>query len=83
MSKVPSYHLQQNIELASSLIKALFSTIKKGELPAVKQEREKIGIKLSHLIDPNNGQNASFSVPLIKNESQSLKMLEWIISEGV
>ena len=49
----------------------------------MKAEQEKIGISVAFLYDENYRHNAIFYATLIKDEAVSLKMVEYLLTQGV
>ncbi len=62
------------------LTKNFMDTVKKGDIKAIQAEQEKLGIHIPYLIDENYKHNAIFYALLIKDEAQSLKVVEYLIS---
>ena len=68
--------------------KLILDAIKKGDIEMVKAESEKLSngrpeLVLPYLHDLKNYHNAIFHATLIKDESTCVKMVEYLISQGV
>jgi hypothetical protein len=61
-------------------VKGLYALIKKGDINAVVAELKNIGTPISQIKDEKDGQNAAFSVPMIKDEALGVAMMEWLVS---
>lgn len=78
----------QDFEVPPLLAKAILDAIKKGDLETVRTECEKLGngnaaLVLPHLHDQKNFHNPIFYASLIKEESKCVKMVEYLIQNGV
>ena len=77
-----------SIEVPVSIAKQIFELIKKGDIEAVRQEASKAGNGnpasiLPYMFDDRFHHNAIFYAAIIKDEVQCVKMIEFLISQGV
>jgi hypothetical protein len=71
-SSLPSYYLQQNLQVTATLTKDFMDKVMRSDLAGVRKEQERIGIPASYLIDEKLNQNAIFFASLNKSEEKAL-----------
>jgi len=67
-----------------ALVKNFFETIKKGDIESVLNERNKLGIDVTNLVDESSfKQNPIFSAAVIKDENAAVEMGRILTDMGV
>ena len=62
-------------------MKGFFDAVKKGSIPEVKAQKEKLGVDLKFILDEQYKQNAQFYAVTVKDIDQGLAMVKYLWEE--
>jgi hypothetical protein len=69
--------------VTAQLTKDFMDKVMKGDIVQIRREQEKVGIPISYLIDEKSKHNAVFYATLIKDEQACLKVIDYLLSQGL